>query len=202
MEDDYYSIDSILSENQKIQCTFKVGIPDMGHLDGGHERDIKAQSKIQLPLWLAFILIYSDYVDFAVPPPFSSRVRNALNAEAKSVRLSALVGAGGHWYGFGKIIMRLLDDTQANEMSDLLTKARFDLGLSTRETFRNRLAEVIDQAQHFAALGPAGGGGQSGDSALAFREGLEVTERELFSLAQESAKKTKQWYESTDRLRR
>ncbi|KAH9071665.1 GINS complex Psf3 component [Lactarius deliciosus] len=179
MEDDYYSIDSILSENQKIQCTFKVDIPDMGHLDGGHERDIKAQSKIQLPLWLAFILIYS------------SRVRNALNAEAKSVRLSALVGAGGHWYGFGKIIMRLLDDAQANEMSDLLTK-----------TFRDRLAEVIDQAQHFAALGPAGGGGQSGDSALAFREGLEVTERELFSLAQESAKKTKQWYESTDRLRR
>ncbi|KAH9002380.1 GINS complex, Psf3 component [Lactarius hatsudake] len=195
MEDDYYSIDSILSENQKIQCTFKVDIPDMGHLDGGHERDIKAQSKIQLPLWLAFILIYSDYVDFAVPTPFSSRVRNALNAEAKSVRLSALVGAGGHWYGFGKIIMRLLDDAQANEMSDLLTKARFD-------TFRDRLAEVIDQAQHFAALGPAGGGGQSGDSALAFREGLEVTERELFSLAQESAKKTKQWYESTDRLRR
>lgn len=191
MEDDYYSIDSILSENQKIQCTFKVDIPDMGHLDGGHERDIKAQSKIQLPLWLAFILIYSDYVDFAVPTPFSSRVRNALNAEAKSVRLSALVGAGGHWYGFGKIITRLLDDAQANEMSDLLTK-----------TFRDRLAEVIDQAQHFAALGPAGGGGQSGDSALAFREGLEVTERELFSLAQESARKTKQWYESTDRLRR
>ncbi|KAH9062208.1 GINS complex, Psf3 component [Lactarius vividus] len=192
MEDDYYSIDSILSENQKIQCTFKVDIPDMGHLDGGHERDIKAQSKIQLPLWLAFILIYSDYVDFAIPTPFSSRVRNALNAEAKSVRLSALVGAGGHWYGFGKIISRLLDDSQANEMSDLLTKARFD----------GFLSEVIDQAQHFAALGPAGGGGQSGDSALAFREGLEVTERELFSLAQESAKKTKQWYESTDRLRR
>jgi hypothetical protein len=38
--------------------------------------------------------------------------------------------------------------------------------------------EVIDQAQHFAALGPAGGGGQSGDTALMFREGLEVTERE------------------------
>lgn len=46
------------------------------------------------------------------------------------------------------------------------------------QTFRNRLAEVIDQAQHFAGLGLAEGGGQSGDSALAFREGLEVTERE------------------------
>ena len=84
-----------------------------------------------------------DYADFTVPPPFSSRVRNALNAEATSVRLSALVGAGGLWYGFGKIIMRLsvptrpiatvtglklscsLDDVPANEMSELLTKARF-----------------------------------------------------------------------------
>lgn len=46
------------------------------------------------------------------------------------------------------------------------------------QTFRNRLVEVIDQAQHFAALGPAGGGGQSADAALTFREGLEVTERE------------------------
>lgn len=72
-----------------------------------------------------------------------------------------------------------------------------------------------------------GAGGQSGDAALMFREGLEVTERErgfsnftlfvlrggradigsnrkkkVFVLAQESAKKTKQWYESTDRSRR
>lgn len=40
MDDDYYSIDSILAENQKIQCTFKVEIPDLGHLDGGNERDV------------------------------------------------------------------------------------------------------------------------------------------------------------------
>ena len=40
MEDDYYSVDSILAENQKIQCTFKVDVPDMGHLDGGNERDV------------------------------------------------------------------------------------------------------------------------------------------------------------------
>ncbi|KAI0265132.1 GINS complex Psf3 component [Gloeopeniophorella convolvens] len=211
MEDEYYSIDAILSENQKIQCAFKVDIPDMGHLEGGTERDIKAHSKVQLPLWLAFILIYSDYADFAVPAPFSARVRNALNAEARSVRLAALVGAGGLWYGFGKTVMRLcvllfpspslsscsphaprrLDDAPANEMSELLTK-----------TFRSRLVEVIDQAQHFAALGPAGGGGQSGDAALGFREGLEATERELFSLAQESARSTKRWYEAADRGRR
>jgi hypothetical protein len=83
-------------------------------------------------------------------------------------------------------------------LSELLTKARYrptdrhlfvpiltdrltrHTAFSIRQTFRNRLVEVIDQAQHFAALGPAmtGAGGQSGDAALMFREGLEVTERE------------------------
>ena len=40
MEDDYYSIESILAENQKIQCTFKKDVPDMGHLDGGKAGDV------------------------------------------------------------------------------------------------------------------------------------------------------------------
>ena len=153
--------------------------PLPSHSSPRSSRQIKSQSKVQLPLWLAFILIYScvrqthslrhgllqlilllicgrDYADFTVPPPFSSRVRNALNAEAKSVRLSALVGAGGLWYGFGKIIMRLsvtrsrsvdrpllpgrltltlstsLEEAPANEMSELLTKARSGRPSSTR----------------------------------------------------------------------
>ncbi|RDX53077.1 GINS complex, Psf3 component [Polyporus arcularius HHB13444] len=193
MEDDYYSIESILAENQKIQCTFKVDVPDMGHLDGGKTGDIKALSKVQLPLWMVYILIYSDYADFTIPPPFSARVRNALNAEATSVRLSALVGQGGLWYGFGRMIMRLLNDVPAAELSRLLT-----------DTFHKRLPEVIDQAQHFASLqGTAGGSSRGGDASIAaFREGMDGTERELFQLAQESAKRTKIWYEASDRGRR
>ncbi|KAF8219976.1 GINS complex, Psf3 component [Tricholoma matsutake] len=191
MENEYFSIDSILAENQRIQCTFKHDIPDMGHLGGGSERDIKAFSKIQIPIWLAYTIIYSDWADFNIPTPFGPRVRNALKAEARSVRLSGLVGAGGLWYGFGKTIMDILSEEQANEISDVLTK-----------TFRARLVEVIDQAQHFAALGPVGGGSASGDSAQAFREGLDATERDLFILAQESAKRTKKWYDDSDRPRR
>lgn len=84
-------------------------------------------------------------------------------------------------------------------MSEVLVKA-----------FRGRLLEVIDQAQHFAALGHASGGGASSNTAQSFREGLDTTERErespivyffplslctVFALAQESAKRTKQWAE-------
>lgn len=105
MEDDYFSIDSILADNQKIQCIFSKKIPDLGHLWGGSERDIAAQGKYQIPIWMTYIVVYSDWADFNIPTPFGNRVRNALNAEPRSVRLSSLVGAGGLWYGFGKTIM-------------------------------------------------------------------------------------------------
>ncbi|KAJ2933479.1 hypothetical protein H1R20_g2574, partial [Candolleomyces eurysporus] len=164
----------------------------MGHLGGGTERDIAALSKLQIPMWLAYIIIYSDWADFNIPTPFGLKVRNALKAEACSVRLSSLVGAGGLWYGFGKMIMDMLSEEQASEMSEMMTKA-----------FKARVVELVDQAQHFAAIGAggSGGGGPSGDVAQAFREGLDATEREIFSLAQDSAKRMKKWYEESDKAK-
>jgi len=163
----------------------------MGHLGGGSDKDIKSLTKIPLPMWLAYIFLYSDWADLATPVPFGARVRNALKAEPRSVKLSSLVGAGGLWYGFGKMIADILSEEQSLELETVLT-----------QTFRGRLTEVIDQAQHFAALGPAGGGGVSGDATQSFREGLDVTERELFLLAQESVRQTKRWYEGGDKARR
>lgn len=49
----------------------------------------------------------SDWADVATPAAFGTRVRNALRAEPRSVKLSSLVGAGGLWYGFGKMIMEM-----------------------------------------------------------------------------------------------
>ena len=40
MEFDYFSVEAILAENQKIQCTFKQGIPGMGHIGGRSDRDV------------------------------------------------------------------------------------------------------------------------------------------------------------------
>ncbi|KAE9410259.1 hypothetical protein BT96DRAFT_961739 [Gymnopus androsaceus JB14] len=178
MDNDYFSIDAILAENQKVQCKFKHRIPEMGHLGGGSERDITAQSKRQIPLWLAYIIVYSYWADFEIPQPFSKQ-------KPRSVRLSNLVGAGTGWYVFGKKIMDMIGDDQGLEMSEMLVS-----------TFKGRLVDVIDQAQHFAALGPVGGGSGGVDSGpQMFREGLDTTERELFVLAQESARRMKKWYE-------
>ena len=48
-----------------------------------------------------------NYADFTIPGPFSTRVQNALKAEPTSVKLAGLVGAGGLWYGFGRMLMSL-----------------------------------------------------------------------------------------------
>lgn len=77
-----------------------------------------------------------------------------------------------------------LSEDQANGISEVLTKVHclhtLCDAVNSRfvQAFKGRLLEVIDQAQHFAALGPAGGGGPSTDSAQSFREGLDGTERE------------------------
>lgn len=153
MDDDYYSVESILAENQKVQCTFKVPIQDMGHLAGGTEPHVRPLCLLRSRLLMFFVsthlpdqtrgqdpdshvdgihphllvrsprchhrplpefihyfpynCIPSDYAGFAIPPPFSARVRNALKADARSVKLANLVGQGGVWYSFGRMIMRL-----------------------------------------------------------------------------------------------
>ena len=113
---------------------------------------------MHIPLWMAYILIYSyvqlrrgsgrsnlahdrDYADFTIPGPFNTRVQNALKAEPTSVKLAGLVGAGGLWYGFGRMLLELyvnnlrlhskwttdqkflrLDDEHGNLMSALLAR--------------------------------------------------------------------------------
>ena len=145
----------------------------------------------------------SDWADVATPVAFGTRVRNALKAEPRSVKLSSLVGAGGLWYGFGKMIAEMyanysgcqsitlisiyrLTEEQGLELETVLTQVRScsvcggvflgSKNLIDLQTFRGRLTETIDQAQHFAALGPAGG--TSNDVTQSFREGLDGTERE------------------------
>lgn len=82
---------------------------------------------------------------------------------------------------------RLDDDSpDTQELSKLLStvclkKVPFIFWLLTKsvftQTFKARLPSVIDQAQHFASINAASGGGGT-DASMTFREGLDGTERE------------------------
>lgn len=49
---------------------------------------------------------------------------------------------------------------------------------SSAQTFKDRLVDIMDQAQHFGGLGGHATGGGNGMSGEDFREGLDGTERE------------------------
>lgn len=155
----------------------------MGHLGGGTERDITQNAKLQMPVWLSYIILYSGWADLVFPAPFAQRVHNALKAEPRSVRLSGLVGAGASWYMLGRMLMDIIQGSRAKELSEMMTEA-----------FTARLMEVVDQAYHFANVGSMTGVSTAG-TPQAFREGLDNTERELFLLARNSEKASKEWYD-------
>ncbi|PVF94038.1 hypothetical protein CPB86DRAFT_714107 [Serendipita vermifera] len=186
MDNDYYSLDAILAESQqKVDCTLLIDVPGLGYLDNATEEDLKARTTLQLPYWLAPMLIYTQPVR-----AYSTLVQNALIAEPRSVKIGALVGENGRWYAFGRMLVDVLEDQAAKNLSDVL-----------KLTFKGRLPDLMDQAQHFMGTASAAVRSSGDEVGAEFRSGLDATERELFVLAQESARQVRAWYESSDRAR-
>lgn len=52
----YYDIDAILTDAQKVPCTFELTVPGLGFLEGNMGGDMKQGSKVELPLWLGEML--------------------------------------------------------------------------------------------------------------------------------------------------
>ncbi|KAG8757658.1 DNA replication protein [Serendipita sp. 396] len=103
-----------------------------------------------------------------MPRPFNSLVQNALIAEARSVKIGALVGENGRWYTFGKMVVDLLNDPQAKELADIL-----------KLTLKGRLPDLMDQSQHFTGTASAAARSSGDEVGAEFRSGLDATEREL-----------------------
>ena len=120
----YYDPSSILTDAQKLPCTFTLDVPGLGYLDGGSASDtLKAGTKIDLPLWLGVMLAVSNnnnpnsepLVTLDFPAPLQSRVVNALKADPRTVDLRA---QSQSFYGLGARILELFED---EEMVDVLT---------------------------------------------------------------------------------
>ena len=120
----YYDPSSILTDSQKLPCTFTLDVPGLGYLDGGSASDtLKAGTKIDLPLWLGVMLAVSNnnnpnsepLVTLDFPAPLQSRVVNALKADPRTVDLR---GQSQSFYGLGARVLELFED---EDMVDVLT---------------------------------------------------------------------------------
>jgi len=135
----YYDVDAILTDAQKVPCTFELTVPRLGYLEGNMSGDMKQGSKVELPLWLGEMLalrynttasisyksciyfVYSQSLNTSslvtIDPPsaLSPRVLNALKADPRTVDLRALAP---HFYNLGA---RILDLFEEEEMIEVLS---------------------------------------------------------------------------------
>ncbi|KAF2200325.1 DNA replication complex GINS protein PSF3 [Delitschia confertaspora ATCC 74209] len=169
----YYDVDAILTESQKVPCTFELNVPGLGYLTGDMGGDMRKGSEVELPLWLGEMLALSQslntssLVSLGTPSALTPRVLNALKADPRTVDLRALAP---HFYSLGARNLELYED---EEMIEVLS-----------ETFKTRATVIADQAHN-----PRGALGDGVD----FMRGLDESERQLFRAAHDSAKAVRQW---------
>ncbi|KAK2733185.1 DNA replication protein [Myotisia sp. PD_48] len=164
----YYDVDAILTDAQKLSCTFELDIPKLGFLDGNAGEDVKKGMKVELPLWLGEILAVgaragaSPPVTLDLPKALSEQVINALKAGPKSVDLRS---QAPHFYQLGARVLQLFEE---EEMVDIIS-----------HTFKTRALQIADHAHNL--VGAQGIG-------MEFLRGLDETERQLFRTMHTSVK--------------
>ncbi|KAI4172587.1 MAG: hypothetical protein LQ343_003434 [Gyalolechia ehrenbergii] len=175
----YYSIDAILTDAQKIPCTFEIPIPGLGFLDENPGGDIPPHTPLPLPLYLAELLAIQPLsptspplLSIDLPPSLSPRVLNALKADPRTLDLRALE------QNFFQGAARILELLEEEEVGEVVAGA-----------FLTRAKEVADSAGR--AGGPGGNGGAGGGEG--FLRGLEEWERGLFRAAHDGSKAVRVW---------
>ncbi|KAA8575031.1 hypothetical protein MFRU_002g03420 [Monilinia fructicola] len=175
----YYDIDAILTDAQKIPCTFELDVPALGYLDNNATTPLKKHTRIDLPLWLAELLAVSSsssqksLVTLDLPACLAPRVLNALKADPKSVELRNLAQ---NFYGLGVRVLELFEE---EEVCDVLM-----------ESWRARAGEISDHAGS-GSVGQSNSRG--GGEGVEFLRGLDEAERALFKAAHEGSKAMGKW---------
>jgi len=84
----YLDINTILCDEERIPCTFLHDSVKLGHLDSSaEEKDIAADSRVDLPVWLGEELARKNVVKLNAPKHFGAKMRDEMRAGANSINL-------------------------------------------------------------------------------------------------------------------
>ncbi|KAL7754044.1 DNA replication protein [Sorochytrium milnesiophthora] len=164
---DYYDVDDILAEQQKLPAVFTTTVPAMGYLEGSTQGDddIQRGTKMELPLWLVEQLTLQEFVDLSVPRQLSPSVRSAIRASAAHLDLFSLYP---YFYRFCERYLSIAHDA---ELQGLLLKC-----------FKDRLSMLLDHTQTKAS-----------DYTSELLRSLDWLERDVLRQGQESAGQVRNW---------
>ncbi|KAL9099028.1 MAG: hypothetical protein Q9163_005413 [Psora crenata] len=112
----YYDIDAILTDAEKVPCTFNLDLPGLGYLDENPGEDIQANHSTPLPLWLATLLAVqrlpsgTPICQLDLPTSIGGvKEVNALKANPKVVDLREL---SAHYYELAARVLELWDEEE------------------------------------------------------------------------------------------
>uniref|UniRef100_A0A7S0RJI9 DNA replication complex GINS protein PSF3 n=1 Tax=Pyramimonas obovata TaxID=1411642 RepID=A0A7S0RJI9_9CHLO len=106
---DYFDLDAILAEEEKVSVHFNVGCTSLGRaLDPScDDDDLKSGSEVELPFWLVKDLASRGMVLLKLPKYFGQRVNNDLQADARCVNLGEKCK---YYYEVGLLILATTHD--------------------------------------------------------------------------------------------
>lgn len=103
----YYDIDDILAEEERITSIFQVGALHLGALQGAgsHNENLDEGSRVELPLWLSRVLRTRNMVEVRAPPYFAAHSQTNLKSNARNADLKAL---SPYYYEVGIALARMV----------------------------------------------------------------------------------------------
>lgn len=154
MSGNYYDLDDILADGEKIPCRFNITVPGLGYLEGNPGRAIEKDTKLDLPIWLAEILAKSTigedntqgFINLIDPDFINSQVLNAIKTSATSIDLHKLLP---HFYRLVEKWSTLFKDEELIHIVLNLIKDRAmeisNYASNTNKTINNEFIYTLDE---------------------------------------------------------
>lgn len=107
-------IRTLLSDEEKINCTFKYDSPQLGFIDPQCKlTDLPAQSKVMLPFWLAASFSSDRLAEIEMPKHFNSKMKEAIVAGSLAINFR---GFSFHFFEIGMKLSILVNESHLAEL--------------------------------------------------------------------------------------
>ncbi|XP_054155846.1 DNA replication complex GINS protein PSF3-like [Oppia nitens] len=181
--DDYFDIDDIVANSQRVLCTFQKTIGGIGPLvdPNSDQSDIDAGTKLELPLWLARELYTEGLIDITVPKGYNRTYREIFEADANCVDLHKLCP---QYYRFGQHLARLnLDESE-------------DIAASLVDTYHQRYHRLVNYSLSASGSSSAAAGAETLANVELhnFCQQLDNDERQQFDCGKQAMDQMKEWH--------
>lgn len=177
---DFLSCEDISAQTQKVSCCFVRDVRGIGFLDPSSDGpDVAANTKLELPLWLARVLYTRKLIEIEIPKGYTDTYREILDADACVVDLHKL---GPDYYKVGQHLLTLG------------VKDSADMAKSLVSAFHQRFHLILDHAMNCTT--------DTQVEMLKFQSTLDNSELELLHSGRKAADSFKQWENRTcDKVR-